>query len=203
MGKVITAELVGVDNQLDLSLVSGTPQIRLTTAGFSRPNAKDLHWYQDLYGPNFAAGGAGALDEALLAIGTFRQYKAWELIPHASNNPYIDFSFWLPPDYDASELKFTLSLVKTATATGSNIVTRMNMGCVGLADTLDLSMTTAVDDTVAVGANAALFIAEHTITPANAADGGLCHGYIQRMNTDASDDYTDSVYLLGARVEYA
>jgi hypothetical protein len=201
MSRVLT-EIVEHATQLDLK-VGGVAMMRFDADGVSRPNGCDKAWFTDLIGVNLALGGSGALAQALLTISGARIFNAWELINHASNNPYLAVQFWLPPDYDGSALKISLYLVKTATATGSNIVTRVALECIGSGDTLAASVAQTAMVTTAVGANNCLFVAEQTVTPDNAADGGLCHGYFQRRPTETADDYTGSVYLLGARVEYA
>lgn len=163
----------------------------------------DYSWALELLGANLAVGGSGAVAQAILDLGGARKFNAWELINSSSTNAYLAVQFWLPPDYDGSPLKIKLYLVKTLTASGTNIVTRTALECIGTGDTLAAAVAQTAMVTTAVGANNCLFVAEQTITPDNAADGGLCHGYIQRRSTEVADDYTASVYLIGARVEYA
>lgn len=183
--------------------VGGTTMLNIDTDGISRPNGTDAQWFVDLFGDRIAVGGQGALAQATLTIGSFRIYNAWELINHASNSPYLEITFFLPPDYDGRDLKITLFMVRTATATGTDIDTRCRLGCVEPTESLDVTVSSAVDVVTTTGANNTLFTVEHTVSPAGAAAGALCHGYIQRVPSVPADDYTGSVYLIGARVEYA
>lgn len=201
MSRILT-ETIEHATQLNLK-IGGVSVLEVTADGVDRVSGKDRNWFTDLIGANISLGGSGALAQAALNIGGARVFNAWELINHGSNNPYLAVQFWLPPDYDGSALKISLFLVKTATATGSNIVTRVALECIGSGDTLAASVAQTANVTTAVGANNCLFVAEQTVTPDNAADGGLCHGYFQRRPTETADDYTGSIYLLGARVEYA
>ncbi len=180
--------------------INGSTVLALTEGGVTRTGA-DYSWSQELFGKNFAVGGSGALDEAVITIGTYRKYNAFEFVN--SSTPYLDVNFWLPPDYDGSALLVTLYFVKTATATGTDIVTRIRLGCIGEADSLDVTISNPTDITTTTAANNCLFTVAHTVTPLNAADGGLCHGIVQRIATAVADDYTGSAYLIGARVEYA
>ena len=166
-------------------------------------NVTNKNWFVDIIGANVAIGGSGAVAQAILDLGGARKFNAWELVNSGSANAYLAVQFWLPPDYDGSALKVSLYLVKTATATGTAVVTRTALECIGTGDTLAAAVAQTAAVTTSVGSNNCLFVAEQTVTPDNAADGGLCHGYIQRRSTDASDNYTGSIYLLGARVEYA
>ena len=192
-----------IDHPTGIDLkIAGSTVLAITADGITRTGA-DYSWYTDLIGANIAVGGSGALAQAILDIGGARKFNAWELVNSGSSNAYLGVQFWLPPDYDGSALKISLYLVKTATATGTNIVTRTALECIGTGDTLVATVGQTTNVTTAVGANNCLFVAEQTITPDNAADGGLCHGYIQRRPTEVADDYTGSIYLLGARVEYA
>lgn len=184
---------------MDLKINNATV-LAITEHGVERTGA-DFSWSIELTGANFALGGGGAVAQAVLTVGS-RKYNVWEL-PNGGTDPYLEANFWIPPGYDASSLLFSLYLFKTATATGTNIVTNAQFACIGSADSLDATLSSANNVTKAVGANNCLFVAQHTITPANAADGGLCHGVIQRAPTNVADDYTGSIYLLGARVEYA
>lgn len=197
----VTAEEFAHATQIDLS-IGGTSMLRLTSDGVQRPNGKDSSWFTYLTEGNIAVGGQGAA-YAEETIGTGRIYKAWELPTHASNSPFVEINFWLPPDYDGSELKFTAYMFKQNTATGTDIDTRLRIACVGAGDYLDPTVSAAVDVVDTVGTNDYLFLVEHTVTPANAADGGLVHGRFQRVPSLPADDYTDSVYLIGARVEYS
>lgn len=181
--------------------INGTTVLAITDGGTERTGA-DYSWAQEILGHNFAIAGGGAVAQAVLSIGTYRKYNAWEF-PNGATDPYIDVNFWLPDGYDASGLVVKLYWVKTATATGTAIVTNCRLACVGTADSLDATVSTGINVTTTVGANNYLFVTSHTVTPANAADGGLCHGLIQRLPTNVADDYTGSIYLLGARVEYA
>lgn len=187
----------GIDLKINNSTV-----LAITEGGIERTGA-DYSWSTELLGANLALGGSGALAQAVLNLGGARSFNAWELINSGASNPYLAVQFWLPPDYDASPLKVSLYFVKTATASGSNIVTRVALECIGTGDTLAATVGQTTNVTTAVGANNCLFVAEQTITPDNASDGGLCHGYFQRRPTEVADDYTGSIYLLGARVEYA
>lgn len=200
MSRVLTA-VVEDATQLDLK-IGGNSKLRVTADGVERPSGLDLSWFIDLLGDNFAIAGGGAVAQAVLSIGSFRKYNSWEF-PNGGTDPYIDINFWLPPGYDGRELTVTLNWVKTATATGTNIVTNARLACIGAGDSLDATVSTGVDVTTAVGANNTRFLTTHTVTPTNAADGGLCHGLIQRKPTNVSDDYTGSVYLVGARVEFS
>lgn len=196
----ITSE-VNHATQLDLS-VAGNPVLTLTEDGVERTGL-DLSWHIDLLGSNFCVAGGGAVNEAVLSIGSFRKYNAWEF-PNGSTDPYIDVNFWLPPGYDGRDIKVTLAFVRTATATGSNIVTNARFMCIGAGDSLQGTVSNAINVTTAIGAQQCLFYATHsTINPNNAPDGGMCHGLIQRLVTNVADDYTGSVYLIGARVEFA
>lgn len=185
---------------IDLKINSSTV-LAITEDGVTRTGA-DYSWSQEILGDNFAVAGGGSVAQAILSIGTSRKYNAWEF-QNAAAYPYLDINFWLPPGYDGSALLVTLYWVKTATATGTNIVSNCRLGCIGTGDSLDVAVSNAVNLTTAVGANNCLFVTQHTVTPANAADGGLCHGIIQRLPAEAADDYTGSAYLIGARVEYA
>jgi hypothetical protein len=182
-------------------VINGTTVLAVTEAGVTRTGA-DYSWSQEILGDNFAIAGGGAVAQAVLSIGAYRKYNVWEF-PNGATDPYIDVNFWLPPGYDGSGLSMKLYWVKTATATGSNIVTNARLACIGAGDSLDATVSTGINVTTAVGTNNYLFVTTHSVTPANAADGGLCHGLIQRLVTNGSDDYTGSTYLLGARVEYA
>jgi hypothetical protein len=184
---------------IDLN-INSTTVLAITADGVERTGA-DYSWSAELTGANFALGGGGALAQAVVTIGS-RKYNAWEL-PNGVTDPYLEANFWIPPGYDASNLLFSLYLFKTATATGTNIVTNSQFACIGSADSLDATLSSVNNVTTAVGANNCLFVAQHTIAPANAADGGLCHGIIQRIPTNVADNYTGSIYILGARVEYA
>lgn len=186
--------------QLDLK-VAGNSLLRMTDGVLTRPTGTDKSWFVDLLGDAFGLGGGGAVAQAQITVGS-RKYNAWEF-PNGGTDPILEMNFWLPPDYNGDALKCTFYCFKTATATGSNIVSNLQLACVGAADDLDATLSSGVTVTDAVGANDALFLVEHTITPANAADGGLVHGIFQRLPTNVADDYTDSVYLIGARVEYA
>lgn len=200
MSKLTAAEVAHA-TQLDLS-IGGTDVFRVTSDGVEVVSGKNRNWFTQLIAGNIAVGGQGAAYD-VETLGSFRKYNAWELPTHASNSPFIELNFWLPPDYDGSALKFTADMFRLNTATGSDIDTRLRLGCVGPGDSLDVTVSSVVDVVTATGANSALFQVEHTVTPANAADGGLCHGYFQRVPGQAADDYTDSVYFLGARVEYS
>jgi len=182
--------------------INGVTKLAITEGGTERTGA-DYSWNLELLGANLCVGGSGAVAQAILDLGGARKFNAWELVNSGSSNAYLGVQFWLPPSYDASPLKVSLYFVKTATATGTNIVTRVALECIGTGDTLAATVGQTTNVTTAVGANNCLFVAEQTITPDNAADGGLCHGYIQRRPTEVADDYTGSIYLLGARVEYA
>lgn len=202
MSKLTTASIEDA-TQLDLK-IGGNDVLRLTADGSQRMQGMDLNWFVDLIGDHLAIGGSGALAQAVLSIGSFRKYNAWEFINHASNNPFLDLNFWLPPGYDGRPLKGTLYFVKTATATGTDIVTNLRLVAIGEGDSLDSTVSASgLNVVTTVGANNCLFTVEHDVTPNNAADGGLCHGLIQRLPTNASDDYTGSVYLIGARIEFA
>ena len=181
--------------------IAGAPVLEITASGVTRTGA-DYSWSQEILGDNFAIAGGGAVAQAVLSIGSYRKYNAWEF-PNGATDPYIDINFWRPPGYDGSALTATLYWVKTATATGTAIVTNCRLACVGTGDSLDATVSTGINVTTTVGTNNYLFITSHAVTPANAADGGLCHGLIQRLPTNVADDYTGSVYLIGARVEYA
>lgn len=185
---------------LDLK-IGGTAVLSLDAAGVSIASGKNKDWFLDLLGDNFAVGGQGAA-YGQVTIGS-RVYNAWELPNHASNSPFIEVNFWLPPDYDGAELAVQLCCFRTATATGTAIDTRCRLACIGVGDTMNPTLSTAVDVVDTVGANETPFLVDHSLTPANAADGGLCHGIIQRVPSLPADDYTGSVYLLGARVRYA
>lgn len=191
-----------VEHTTGIDLKIGGSTVLAVTAGGTTRTGADFSWSQELLGSNFAIAGGGAVAQAVLSIGSFRKYNAWEF-PNGATNPYIDINFWLPPGYDGSALLATLYWVKTVTATGTNIVTNCRLACIGTGDSLDATVSSAVNVTTAVGSNNYLFVAQHTVTPANAADGGLCHGLIQRLVTDGADDYTGSTYLIGARMEYA
>lgn len=184
----------------DLS-IAGTPVLNFDADGMDLVSGKNKNWFDHLLGSNFAVGGNGAVAQAVLSIGASRKYNAFEL-PNGGTDPFLETTFWLPPDYDAASISLTFYLVKTATATGTNIVTRCRLGCAGSGDSLDLSITSPDDTTTAVGANNTLFTVTHALVPTNAADGGLCHGFFQRVPTSVNDDYTGSIYLLGARVRY-
>ena len=186
---------------IDLKINNNTV-FSITENGTERTGA-DYSWSMELLGANLCVGGSGAVAQAILDLGGARKFNAWELVNSGSSSAYLGVQFWLPPGYDGSPLKISLYLVKTATATGSNIVTRTALECIGTGDTLVATVGQTTNVTTAVGANNCLFVAEQTVTPDNAADGGLCHGYIQRRPTEVADDYTGSIYLLGARVEYA
>lgn len=187
----------GIDLKINNSTV-----LAITEGGITRTGA-DYSWSLELLGANLCIGGSGAVAQAILDLGGARKFNAWELVNSGASNAYLGVQFWLPPDYDGSALKISLYLVKTATATGTNIVTRTALECIGTGDTLVATVGQTSMVTTAVGSNNCLFVAEQTVTPDNAADGGLCHGYIQRRPTEVADDYTGSIYLLGARVEYA
>lgn len=180
--------------------INGNTVLAITEGGVERTGA-DYSWSTELIGSNFALGGGGAIAQAVLSVGS-RKYNVWEL-PNGGTDPYLEVNFWIPAGYDASNLLLSLYLLKTATASGTNIVTNAQFACVGTADSLDATLSSANNVTTAAGANNTLFVAQHTIAPANASDGGLCHGIIQRVPTNVADDYTGSIYLLGARVEYA
>ena len=199
MSRILT-QVVEDDTQIDLK-IGGDSMLQLTSDGISRPNGKNADWYQDIVGGNIAVGGAGAA-AATVTVGS-RVYNAWALPNDATLNAYLEINFWLPPDYDGSALKFCAYMTKTATATGTDIDTRIRVGCIGAGDNLSPTLSAAVDVVDTVGTNETLFLVEHTLTPANAADGGLCHGIIQRVASLPADDYTGTVYLIGARVEYA
>lgn len=188
------------DTGIDLK-INGATVLNIAEGGITRTGA-DYSWSQEILGDNFAIAGGGAIAQAVLSIGSFRKYNAWQF-PNGATDPYIDINFWLPPGYDGSALKATLYWVKTATATGTAIVTSCRLVCIGTGDSLDSTVSTGVDVTTTVGSNNCLFITEHTVTPNNAADGGLCHGLIQRKPTNVADDYTGSTYLIGVRMEYA
>lgn len=190
-------DAAGIDLKVD-----GVTLLRLNADGMERQAGADFNWFHDLVGSNIAVGGNGAVAQAVVSVGSFRKYNAWEL-PNGATDPFLDVNFFLPDGYDGSELKVTLFLFKTATATGTAVVTRARLGCVAPGSTLDLSISTGVNVTTTVGANNALFAVEHTLTPPNPASGALCHGIIQRVPTAVADDYTGSLYLIGARVEYA
>lgn len=194
-------DVINHPTQIDLS-INSVPVMSITETGVERFGA-DRSWAMELLGANLAIGGSGAVAQAVLDLGGARKFNAWELVNSGSTNAYLAVQFWLPPDYDGSALKLSLYLVKTLTASGTNIVTRTALECIGTGDTLIAAVAQTDMVTTAVGANNCLFVAEQTITPDNAADGGLCHGYIQRRSTEVADDYTASVYLVGARVEYA
>lgn len=196
-----TAEKLKHATQLDLE-IGGTSMLRLTSSGLERPNGRDKGWFVDLVGGHLAVGGQGAAF-AEESLGTGRVYPAFELPTHASNSPYVELSFWLPPDYDGSALLVTGFFFKKITATGTAIDTRVRLGCVAAGVLLDPSVSAAVDVVDTVAANESLFLVEHTVTPANGAAGALCHGRFQRVPSLAADDYTASVYLIGARVAYA
>lgn len=191
--------------ELDIK-IGGVSLMNFDADGVRRGAGTDYNWFTHLSGSNFCIGGGGsggALTEAVTVIGSFRAYNVWALPNSVSNQPFIEFNFWLPPDYDGSALKITCYMVRTSTSTGTDIVTNIRLGCIGAGDTLNLTTSSQNNVTDTTGANNTLFLVEHTVTPANAADGGMCHGFIQRVPTDAADDYTGSVYLIGARVEYA
>lgn len=181
--------------------IAGNSILNIAAGGITRTGA-DYSWSQEILGDNFAIAGGGAVAQAVLSIGSFRKYNAWEF-PNGATDPYIDINFWLPPGYDGSALKVTLYWVKKTTATGTAIVTNCRLVCIGTGDSLNSTVSTGIDVTTTVGANDCLFITEHTVTPNSAVDGGLCHGLIQRKPTNVADDYTASTYLIGARVEYA
>lgn len=187
--------------ELDIK-IGGVSLMNFDADGVRRGAGTDYNWFTHLSGDNFCLGGSGAVAKAVLTIGSFRSYNAWEL-PNGATNPFLEWNFWLPPDYDGSALAITCYMVRTATATGSDIVTNVRLGCLGAGDNLNLTPSAQNNVTDTVSANNTLFLLEHTVTPANAADGGMCHGYLQRVPTDAADNYTGSVYLIGARVEYA
>lgn len=184
---------------IDLKINNATV-LAITEGGIERTGI-DYSWSTELIGANFALGGGGAIAQAVVSIGS-RKYNVWEL-PNGGTDPHLDINFWLPEGYDASALLLSLYLVKSITATGTNIVTNARLACIGSGDSLDATLSTAANVTTAVGANNCLFVAQHTITPANSSGGSLCHGLIQRVPTNVADDYTGSIYLIGARVEYA
>ncbi len=183
--------------------INGVTMMAFTSDGVSRPNGRDADWHTYLAGDNFSVGGSGSVDQSVLAIGSFRTYNVWELVNSASSDPFTECNFWLPDDYDGSDIKVTLQCVRVDTASGTDIDTRVRLGCIGAGDDLDVTISSGVDVITTIGANDALFTIEHTVSPANAADGGLCHGFIQRVPTAVADDYTGSIYVLGAKVEYA
>lgn len=192
-----------INNATSIELqIAGSTVLKISADGVTRTGA-DYSWHTDLGADNISVGGSGAVAQAVLDLGGARKYMAWELVNSGSSNAYLAVQFWLPPGYDGSALKVSLYLVKTATATGSAVVTRTALECIGAGDSLAASVAQTASVTTSVGSNNCLFIAEQTLTPDNAADGGLCHGYIQRRPTDVADNYTGSIYLLGARVEYA
>lgn len=192
-----------IDNAASIEFqIGGNTVFEIEADGITRTGA-DYSWSTELGADNISVGGSGAVAQAALDLGGARKYLAWELVNSGSTNAYLAVQFWLPPGYDGSPLKISLYLVKTATATGSAIVTRTALECIGTGDTLAASVAQTAMVTTSVGTNNCLFVAEQNVTPDNAADGGLCHGYIQRRSTETADNYTGSVYLLGARVEYA
>lgn len=193
-----------IEDATSISLkIDGTTIMSIDEDGVSISNGTNANWFVDLFGDRIAVGGQGALAQATLTIGSFRIYNVWEFINHASNSPYLEVTFFLPPDYDGRDLKVTLFMVRTATATGTDIDTRCRLGCVEPTESLDVTVSSAIDVVTTTGANNTLFTVEHTVSPAGAAAGALCHGYIQRVPSVPADDYTGSVYLIGARVEYA
>ena len=196
----VTVAAINHATALELQIAS-TAVLEVDADGVNLASGKNKNWYVDLVGDNFAVGGQGAT-YGQVTIGS-RVYNAWELPTHASNSPFVEVNFWLPPDYDAAPLSVVCYMFKTATATGTDIDTRCRLGCIGVGDSLSPAVSSAVDVVDTVGANEALFLVEHSLTPGNAANGGLCHGYIQRVPFVAADNYTSSVYLLGARVSYA
>lgn len=200
MSKVLAER---VEHVTGLSLaINGVSIMQINAAGVEQVGGTNYNWFAELLGNNFAVAGGGALAQSVLSVGSFRKYNVWEL-PNGGTDPFLDVNFWLPPDYDGSPLKVTLNFVKTTTATGTNIITTCRLACIGVGDSLDATASAEVKVTTAVGSNNCLFTVEHTVTPDNRFDGLLCHGLVQRKPTDVLDDYTGSVYLIGARVEYA
>jgi len=174
----------------------------LTIGGDLKVNGVDTTWSVFLSArEGWPAPSTGCASPVLISFGTSTDAAFYVMDFDKDSDEYAKYSVFLPPEYDGRSLAIRLYWTATS-GTSGDVLWRIYGRCSGDGDDLtssDTAYATGID--TFLGLNK-MHVRQYTLSPSNAAAGGLLVITIRRQGSNGQDTFDADARLAGLCIGY-